>query len=174
MGFTPTAGLVMSTRTGDLDPGLIYYLASAERMTAARFQRMVNHESGLLGVSGISSDMRDLLAQEAGDAHAADAVALFRYQAKKWIGSFAAVLGGLDALVFAGGIGLAPTMVGVHWAEKLTVIYRRLEELGGKLWSTRFLVPLCPSESMTSVAASHRLVASCPEQGRLDPAREFV
>ena len=105
MGFTPTAGLVMSTRTGDLDPGLVYYLARTERMSAARFQQLVNHESGLLGVSAISSDMRDLLAQEAGDVRAAEAVALFCYQAKKWIGSFAAVLGGLDTLVFAGGIG---------------------------------------------------------------------
>ena len=83
MGFTPTAGLVMSTRTGDLDPGLVYYLARTERMTAARFQQMVNHESGLLGVSGTSSDLRDLLAHEAGDARAAEAVALFCYQAKK-------------------------------------------------------------------------------------------
>lgn len=105
MGFTPTAGLVMSTRTGDLDPGLLYYLARSERMTAARFQRMVNHESGLLGVSGTSSDLRDLLAREAGDVRAAEAVALFCYQAKKWIGSFATALGGLDILVFAGGIG---------------------------------------------------------------------
>ena len=105
MGFTPTAGLVMSTRTGDLDPGLVYYLARAERMTAARFQRMVSHQSGLLGVSGTSSDLRDLLAQEATDVRAAEAVALFCYQAKKWIGSFAAALGGLDTLVFAGGIG---------------------------------------------------------------------
>jgi acetate kinase len=105
MGFTPTAGLVMSTRTGDLDPGLVYYLARSERMTAPQFQRMVNHESGLLGVSGTSSDLRDLLAREAGDVRAADAVALFCYQAKKWIGSFAAALGGLDTLVFAGGIG---------------------------------------------------------------------
>jgi acetate kinase len=105
MGFTPAAGLVMSTRTGDLDPGLVYYLARTERMTAAQFQRMVNHESGLLGVSGTSSDLRDLLAKEAGDARAAEAVALFCYQAKKWIGSFTAVLGGLDTLVFAGGIG---------------------------------------------------------------------
>jgi acetate kinase len=104
MGFTPAAGLVMSTRTGDLDPGLVYYLARAERMTAARFQQMVNHESGLLGVSGTSSDLRDLLAQKTG-VRAAEAVALFCYQAKKWIGSFAAALGGLDALVFAGGIG---------------------------------------------------------------------
>ena len=105
MGFTPTAGLVMSTRTGDLDPGLVYYLARSERMTAARFQQMVNHESGLLGVSGTSSDVRDLLAREDRDARAADAVALFCYQATKWIGSFAAALGGLDTLVFAGGIG---------------------------------------------------------------------
>jgi acetate kinase len=105
MGFTPTAGLVMSTRTGDLDPGLVYYLARTGRMTAAQFQRMVNHESGLLGVSGTSPDLRDLLAQEARDVRAAEAVALFCYQTRKWIGSFAAALGGLDTLVFAGGIG---------------------------------------------------------------------
>lgn len=105
MGFTPTAGLVMSTRTGDLDPGLVYYLARSEHMTAAQFQRVVSRESGLLGVSGSSSDLRDLLAQEARDVRAAEAVALFCHQAKKWIGSFAAALGGLDTLVFAGGIG---------------------------------------------------------------------
>jgi acetate kinase len=105
MGFTPTAGLVMSTRTGDLDPGVVYYLARAQHVTATQFQRMVNHESGLLGVSGTSSDVRDLLAREASDVRAADAVELFCYQARKWIGSFAAALGGLDALVFAAGIG---------------------------------------------------------------------
>jgi acetate kinase len=105
MGFTPTSGLVMGTRTGDLDPGLVYYLARAERMTAARFQQMVNHQAGLLGVSGTSADLRDLLAGEATDVRAAEAVALFCYQAKKWIGSFAAALGGLDTLVFAAGIG---------------------------------------------------------------------
>ena len=105
MGFTPAAGLVMSTRTGDLDPGLVYYLARTQRMTAARFQRMVNHESGLKGVSETSSDLRDLLAREARDVRAREAVALFCYQAKKWIGSFAAALGGLDTLVFTAGIG---------------------------------------------------------------------
>jgi len=105
MGFTPAAGLVMSTRTGDLDPGLVYYLARAERMTAKQFQRMVNHESGLLGVSGSSSDLRDLLARETVDARAQEAVTLFCYQAKKWIGAFAAALGGLDTLVFSAGIG---------------------------------------------------------------------
>jgi acetate kinase len=105
MGFTPTAGLVMSTRSGDLDPGLAPYLARTEHMTTEQFYEMVNHKSGLLGVSEISSDMRDLLAAEAHDIRAAEAVALFCYQAKKWIGSFAAALGGLDTLVFAGGIG---------------------------------------------------------------------
>jgi acetate kinase len=105
MGFTPTAGLVMGTRSGDLDPGLVSYLASTEAMSAMQFQTMVNHESGLLGISETSADLRDLLAQEPSDPRAAEALALFCYQAKKWIGSFAAALGGVDTLVFAGGIG---------------------------------------------------------------------
>jgi acetate kinase len=105
MGFTPAAGLVMGTRAGDLDPGLGYYLARTERMTPAGFQRMVNHDSGLLGVSQLSADLRDLCAREARDVRAAEAVELFCYQVKKWIGSFAAALGGLDTLVFAAGIG---------------------------------------------------------------------
>jgi len=105
MGFTPTSGLPMSTRSGDLDPGLMNYLARAQKMTAAEFDQMVNHESGLLGISETSSDMRDLLEMETGDVRAAEAVALFCYQAKKWIGAFAAALGGVDTLVFAGGIG---------------------------------------------------------------------
>jgi acetate kinase len=105
MGFTPTAGLPMSTRSGDLDPGLAPYLARTEQITAKQYYQMVNHESGLLGVSETSSDMRDLLARETQDVRAAEAVALFCYQAKKWIGSFAAALGGLDTLVFSAGIG---------------------------------------------------------------------
>jgi len=105
MSFTPTAGVPMSTRTGDLDPGLVWYLARTEKMSAKQFNAMVNLESGLLGVSQTSSDMHDLLGREAHDVRAAEAVALFCYQVKKWIGSFAAALGGLDTLVFAGGIG---------------------------------------------------------------------
>lgn len=105
MGFTPTAGLMMSSRSGDLDPGLVYYLTQTQHMTALEFHRMVNHESGLLGVSEVSSDIRDLLACEQEDVRAAEAIALFCYQVKKWIGSFAAALGGVDTLVFAGGIG---------------------------------------------------------------------
>ena len=122
MGFTPTAGLPMSTRSGDLDPGLVGYLARAEHMTATQFHQMVNHASGLLGVSEISSDMRDLLAQEAGDVRAAEAVALFCYQAKKWIGAFAAALGGVDTLVFAGGIGENAPVVRARICEGLSFL----------------------------------------------------
>jgi acetate kinase len=105
MAFTPTAGLVMATRTGDLDPGVLLYLMRSERMDARQIDDLVNRRSGLLGVSETSPDMRDLLDRQAADPRAADAVALFCYQAKKWLGAFAAALGGLDTLVFAGGIG---------------------------------------------------------------------
>jgi acetate kinase len=105
MSFTPTAGVPMSTRSGDLDPGLVWYLACTEKMSAKQFNEMVNFQSGLLGVSETSSDMHDLLEREPQDVRAAEAVALFCYQVKKWIGAFAAALGGLETLVFAGGIG---------------------------------------------------------------------
>jgi acetate kinase len=105
MGFTPTAGLVMGTRSGDLDPGLMSYLALTDALDTMQFQTMVNHESGMLGISESSADVRDLLARESTDPRAAEALALFCYQARKWIGSFAAALGGVDTLVFAGGIG---------------------------------------------------------------------
>ncbi|MDA3921973.1 MAG: acetate/propionate family kinase [Salinisphaera sp.] len=105
MGFTPASGLPMSTRCGDLDPGMADYLARSEGMSTARFEAMANHESGLLGISELSSDVRDLLAQEQCDTRAAEALAVFCYQAKKWIGAFAASLGGVDTVVFSGGIG---------------------------------------------------------------------
>jgi acetate kinase len=111
MSFTPTAGIPMSTRSGDLDPGLLWYLARTEGLDAKRFNEMVNFRSGLLGLSETSSDMRDLLEIESQDVRAAEAVAVFCYQVKKWIGAFAAALGGLQTLVFAGGIGEnAPTV----------------------------------------------------------------
>ena len=105
MGFTPTAGLPMSSRTGDLDPGVVWYLMQSERLSAQKLNRLVNRESGLIGVSETSSDMRDLLKRQRTDVRAREAINLFCYQAKKWIGSFAAALGGLDTLVFSGGIG---------------------------------------------------------------------
>ena len=105
MGFTPTSGLPMSTRTGDIDPGVALYLMKTETLDPKQFNDIINHQSGLLGVSGTSSDMRDLLKCESTDNRAAQAIDLFCYQTKKWIGSFAAALGGLDILVFSGGIG---------------------------------------------------------------------
>ena len=105
MGFTPSAGLPMGTRSGDLDPGLAAYLAHTEHMGGPQFHDMVNHASGLLGMSETSADIRELLALEATDVRAAEAVAVFCYQAKKCLGAYAAALGGLDTLVFSGGIG---------------------------------------------------------------------
>jgi acetate kinase len=124
MGFTPTGGLVMSTRTGDLDPGVLVYLRQREALSAEDLSQLVNQEAGLLGVSELSSDMRDLLASD--DARAAEAVELFCYQARKHIGSLATVLGGLDTLVFTGGIG-------EHAASIRLRICDNLEHLGVEL-----------------------------------------
>jgi acetate kinase len=104
MGFTPAAGIMMSTRSGDLDPGVAWYLMQ-KRMDAKAFNDLVNHQSGLLGISGISSDMQDLLRLEKENKAAALAVEIFCYQVKKYMGAYTAVLGGLDTLVFSGGIG---------------------------------------------------------------------
>jgi acetate kinase len=128
MCFTPTAGLVMSTRSGDLDPGLAPYLSRTEQMTTKQFYDMVNHNSGLFGVSETSSDMRDLLAHENADVRAAEAVAIFCYQAKKWIGAYAAALGGLDTLVFAGGIGENAPLVRTRICADLNFLGIELDE----------------------------------------------
>lgn len=127
MAFTPSAGLVMGTRSGDLDPGLLSFLARSEQMTASQFDQMINHESGLLGVSETSSDMRDLLAREIEDVRAAEAVSLFCHQAKKCIGAYAAVLGGLDTLVFAGGIGENAAPVRARICEGLSFLGLELD-----------------------------------------------
>jgi acetate kinase len=104
MGFTPASGLVMGTRPGDLDPGLLLYLMR-DRAAPESMEQSINTEYGLLGVSGTTSDMRSLLGRRGTDPRAADAVDLYVYQARKWVGAFAAALGGLDTLVFSGGIG---------------------------------------------------------------------
>ncbi len=105
MSFTPTAGFPMSSRSGDLDPSLAWYFARTEAMTPEQFHHMVNHESGLLGISEISSDMSVLMARERDDTRAAEAVSIFCYQVRKWICSLAGALEGLDTLIFSGGIG---------------------------------------------------------------------
>ncbi len=128
MGFTPAAGLPMSTRSGDLDPGLVWYLARTEKMSPKQFNEMMNSRSGLLGISETSSDMRELLDREAQDVRAAEAVALFCYQVKKWIGAFAAALGGLDTLVFAGGSGEQAPPVRARICDGLGFLGIELEE----------------------------------------------
>ena len=128
MSFTPTAGVLMGTRSGDLDPGLDWYLARTEKMNAKQFNEMVNFHSGLLGVSETSADMRDLLDRETQDVRAAEAIALFCYQIKKWIGAFAAALGGLDTLVFAGGIGENAPAVRARICDGMGILGIELEE----------------------------------------------
>jgi acetate kinase len=127
MAFTPTAGLPMSTRSGDLDPGLVSYLARTDGMTVEQFHEMVNTKSGLLGISEISPDLRDLLAHES-DVRAAEAVAFFCYQTKKWIGAFAAALGGLDTLVFSGGIGENSAVIRARICDGLGFLCLLLDE----------------------------------------------
>jgi len=105
MGFTPLEGLVMSARSGDIDPGLLLYLLAEKKMSAKDAGVLLNKQSGLLGVSGSTGDMRTLLEKAAQDSHAAEAIDLFCYRAKKYIGGYSAALGGLDAVVFTGGIG---------------------------------------------------------------------
>ena len=126
MGFTPASGLPMGTRTGDLDPGVAWYLMQFEKLSSKGFNHLINHESGLLGVLQTSSDMRELMEVEDTNGNAKDAIELFCYQTKKWIGSFAAALGGLDTLVFSGGIG-------EHSPEVRTKICDGLEFLGIEL-----------------------------------------
>jgi acetate kinase len=105
MGFTPTAGLPMSTRSGDLDPGVLPYLSTISGQTLEELYDMLNTRSGLAGLSESGSDMRDLLALEKTDTRAAEAVAYFCYHVRRWIGGYAAVLGGINTLVFSGGMG---------------------------------------------------------------------
>ena len=127
MGFTPAGGLMMGTRPGDLDPGVLLYLLAEREMTPTALNELVNRQAGLLGVSGISADMRDLLEREATDAHAAEAVTLFCYQAKKYLGALAAVLGGLDTLVFTGGIGEHAASVRLRICEGLEFLGIRID-----------------------------------------------
>ncbi len=143
MGFTPASGLVMGTRTGDLDPGVAWYLMQVEKLTPQQFNNLINHKSGLLGISETSSDMRQIIKSKNSDPRAADAFNLFCYQTKKYIGAYAAVLGGLDTLIFSGGIGEHAPEVRVH-------ICRGLEFLGIELDEARNL----KNETIISTDAS--------------------
>ncbi len=128
MGFTPAGGLVMSTRSGDLDPGVLIYLLEEKNLSPAGLNELVNRQAGLLGVSGISSDMRELLDKMGTEAHAREAVDLFCYQASKHLGALAAVLGGLDTIVFTAGIGENSPVVRQRICENLAFLGIQLDE----------------------------------------------
>lgn len=175
MSFTPTAGVPMSTRTGDLDPGLVRYLASTEDMSAKQFNHMVNFQSGLLGISEISSDMRDLLKHETQDVRAAEAVALFCYQVKKWIGAFAAALGGIETVVFAGGIGENAPAVRARICDGLEFLGIELEEKHNaanegviSAASSRVVVRVIPTDEEQVIAKTVCQVLGLAAKGRID------
>ncbi|HEY7114626.1 MAG TPA: acetate/propionate family kinase [Thermoanaerobaculia bacterium] len=128
MGFTPAAGLIMGTRPGDLDPGLLVYLVRSEKMSAERLDAFVNQECGLKGVSGTTSNMKALEERSAADPRAAEAFDLFCYRAVQWIGAYAAVLGGLDVLVFSGGIGERSSAVRREICSRLEFLHAALDE----------------------------------------------
>ncbi|HEX8297818.1 MAG TPA: acetate kinase [Rubricoccaceae bacterium] len=121
MGMTPLEGLVMGTRSGDLDPSIVFDLVAKEEMTLAEIQTMLNRYSGLLGLSGYAADMRDLLAEaDAGDARCRQAVEVFCYRVKSYLGRYIAVLGGIDAVAFTAGIGTFSAHVRARILDGLT------------------------------------------------------
>jgi acetate kinase len=124
MGFTPLEGLVMGTRSGDIDAALLDYIAAKEGLSLSQVEAMLNSQSGLLGISGLTNDMRDLLAEanELQDRRARLAIDIFCYRARKYVGAYLAALGGADAVVFAGGVGENSAQIrasicdGLEWA----------------------------------------------------------
>jgi acetate kinase len=173
MGFTPTGGLVMGTRSGDLDPSVPLFLLEERGLTPIEVSDLVNKQAGLLGVSGTSADMRDLLDREPDDRRAGEAVALFCYQAKKFLGALAAALGGLDALVFTGGIGEHAAPVRERVCEDLEFLGIRLDPDRNRAHApvissdgTRVTVRVIPTDENLMVARhTRRLVAPTTKEG---------
>jgi acetate kinase len=128
MGFTPDSGLPMSSRSGDIDPGLVLFMMKKEKLSVIGFSQLVNHESGLLGISETSADMIELLKQEATDVRSAEAISLFCYRVKKEIGAYSASLGGVDTLIFSGGIGENAPIIRTKICEGLGFLGIELDE----------------------------------------------
>jgi acetate kinase len=167
MGLTPTGGLVMSTRTGDLDPGVLLFLLESRGLAPAALSHLVNKEAGLLGVSGSTADMQDLLARETTDSRAADAVALFCYQARKFLGSLVAALGGLDTLVFTAGIGERSAVIRARICDGLEYLGLELDAARNAAHAqiissvaSRVIVRVIPTDEDLMIARhTHRLIA---------------
>ena len=129
MGLTPLEGLVMGTRSGDIDPGLVLHLIRVLGMSADQVDDLLNHQSGLLGWSGRSSDVRDLeQAAASGDVNSEAALQAFAYRCRKYLGAYAAVLGGVDAIAFAGGVGEHSSAMRARIVSGLEFLGVRLEE----------------------------------------------
>jgi acetate kinase len=168
MGLTPAGGLVMSTRTGDLDPGVLLHLLESRALDPAALNRLVNKQAGLLGVSGSSDDMQDLLAREATDPRAAEAVTLFCYQARKFIGALTAALGGLGTLVFTAGIGQHAAVIRARICDGLEYLGLHLDAARNAVHApvissdaSRVVVRVIPTDEDLMIARhTHRLIAS--------------
>ena len=128
MAMSPAAGLVMGSRSGDLDPGVFSLLNRTEGMSCEQFDTMIHHQSGLLGISGISSDMQQLLQQCSTNSQAEEAIDVFCYQARKQIGAYAAAMDGLDVLVFSGGIGENVAVIRSRICERLSFLGIKLDK----------------------------------------------
>jgi acetate kinase len=129
MGFTPLEGLLMGTRSGDLDPAIVLHIMNKEELTMHEANTMLNKHSGIQGLSGISSDMREIEEEYEENNRARLAFNLFCYRIKKYIGSYAAAMGGLDAIVFTGGIGENSSMVREHVLKELNFLGIHLDEI---------------------------------------------
>ncbi len=139
MGFSPLDGLVMGTRCGTIDPGVLLYLMDRHGMDARALEQLLYHQSGLLGVSGISNDMRTLL--ESVDPRAQEAIEMFVYRAGREIGSLVAALGGLDALVFTGGIGEHSCVIRAQVCRQAAWLGLELDEAANETTATRISMP---------------------------------
>ena len=172
MGFTPLEGLLMGTRSGDLDPEIVLYLMTQEGRGPEELRRILNNESGLKGVSGISNDMRDILdAAVQGNARARLALDIFCYRAKKYIGAYLAAMGGAEALVFTGGIGENSAPVREQICSGLEELGIRIDRnlnaqpAGGdrKIGDSRIQIWVLPTNEELLIARdTFRCVSSCP------------
>ena len=163
MAFTPIGGVVMSTRSGDLDPGVVTYLARSERLSADQVENLLSQRAGLLGISGKSGDMRALLADEGNDPACRLAVAAYVYGIRKAIGALAAALGGLDTLVFSGGIGEHSPVIRARICEGLTFLGMEIDPNSNEA-----------TAPIISTAASRAAVRVIPTDEELMIARAAV
>jgi len=152
MGFTPLEGLVMGTRSGDIDPSILFYLIEKEELSLANVHALLNKHSGLLGLSGYAGDMRDLLEEaEKGDRRCSEAIDVFCYRAKKYIGSYIAALNGVDAIIFTGGIGENSPVIRSRILQDFDFVGVQLDETNNQNFAPGKKTLISHSDSSTEV-----------------------